>query len=77
MISDHEVTVGINGHVVGDIQAKKVVIHGHVDGTIDADKVYIQSNGNVLGVIEANELIVDPTGIFKGESKIKTSDDQS
>jgi len=72
VISEHEVTVGINGYIIGDIKAQKVVIHGHIEGNIDADKVYIQSDGNVMGVIESNELIIEPKGIFQGESKIKT-----
>jgi cytoskeletal protein CcmA (bactofilin family) len=69
--SVHEVTVGTNGRIVGDIKAEKVVIHGKVEGNIDADKVYIQSEGNVSGTIESHELIIEPKGIFQGESKIK------
>ncbi len=71
--SDHEVTVGINGHVTGDVIAEKVVIHGKIEGNINADKVYIQSDGHVSGVIESNELIIEPKAVFEGESKIKTT----
>jgi cytoskeletal protein CcmA (bactofilin family) len=70
--SDHEVTVGINGRINGDVTAEKVVIHGKVDGNIDANRVYVQSDGEVKGTIESNELIIESKGVFQGESKIKT-----
>ncbi len=71
IVSDHEITVGVNGHIVGDIQATRVVIHGHVEGNIDADQVYIQSEGYLLGTVIANKLVVDPSAVFDGESHIR------
>ena len=73
IVSDHEITVGVNGHILGDIQATRVVIHGHVEGNIDADQVYIQSDGYLLGTVIANKLVVDPSAVFDGESHIKNS----
>lgn len=66
-------TIGVNGHISGDIKAEKVVIHGKIEGNINSDKVYIQSDGHVSGTIESNELIIEPKGVFQGESKIKTA----
>ncbi len=66
--------MGNNGHVLGDMQATRIVIHGHVEGNIDADEVYIQSEGYLLGTVIANKLVVDPTAVFDGESHIKHSE---
>jgi len=65
--------VGVNGHIIGDIQATRIVIHGHVEGNIDAEEVYIQSNGYLLGTVIANTLVVDPNAVFDGESHIKNA----
>ncbi len=73
IVSDHEVIVGSNGHILGDIQAMRVVIHGHVEGNIDADRVYIENDGYLLGTVIANQLVVDSGAVFDGESHIKNA----
>jgi len=68
------VNVGKNGHVKGDIRTKRLVVQGSVEGSIDADRVEIKAAGHVNGEISSVELIIEPKGIFEGNSIIKESD---
>lgn len=71
IVSQGDVTVGVNGVIKGDVTAKNVLISGRVSGTIDSDRIVIQAGGSVEGVIISSELIIEAKGSFLGESKIK------
>ena len=71
--STKEVTVGKNGMVKGDIYAKHLVVLGQVSGNVSVDVVEIKPSGKITGTIESGELVIEPKGLFEGNSIIKTS----
>ena len=70
MRSQSEVVIGQNGKVEGEIAAHKVIISGEINGTVKADTVDILPGGRLMGEVEAHNLIIEPKGIFEGNSKV-------
>ncbi len=75
--SDHEVTIGKNGRVHGEIFAKRVTVQGMMQGNIDAFFVDIQEKGKLQGRVVAKEFSVDPKGIFEGSSLQKREEEMA
>jgi len=69
--SKNNINIGKNGHINGDVLAKRIVIQGFIEGTINADRVEIKSDGRVSGTIESTELVIESKGIFEGTSVVK------
>jgi cytoskeletal protein CcmA (bactofilin family) len=71
------VTVGKNGRIRGEIFARKLMVQGIIEGSVDADRIEIMSEGKLLGSIVSSELVIESSGLFEGESKIKSTDSSS
>ena len=71
--SSKEVNVGKNGHVKGDITTKRLVVQGFVEGSVHAERVEIKAAGHVKGEIISVELVIEPKGIFEGNSMIQAN----
>jgi len=71
--SSKEITVGKNGKIMGEIYAKHLIVQGEIKGNISVDIVEIKSSGKVSGTVESQELIIEPKGLFEGNSIIKGS----
>lgn len=71
--SGKEVTVGKNGMIKGEIYAQHLVVLGEVVGSVSVDVVEIKSSGKMSGTIESSELVIEPKGLFEGNSIIKGS----
>ncbi len=69
--SQNEINVGKNGHIKGELTAKRLVVQGFIEGTVNAEKVEIKSAGRISGTIEASELIIESKGVFEGNSIVK------
>ncbi len=66
-LKDHNLTVGANGKIVAEIQAKTVMILGEVTGNITADdKVEVAATGTMRGDIHAPRVVLADGGKFKG-----------
>ena len=66
-LKDHNLTVGANGKIVAEIQAKTVMILGEVTGNISADdKVEVAATGSMRGDIQAPRVVLADGGKFKG-----------
>lgn len=64
-----KITIGKNGIVDGDIQARTVRILGKAKGSINAStKLEICSHGNFQGDIESGKLVIEEGAIFNGNS---------
>ncbi len=73
-IENHTLTIGPNGQIEADLQAKNIFIKGHVKGNIRAsDKVYIQDAAQVLGDIIAADISAMDGTHFEGNAKIQKS----
>lgn len=67
LLKDHHLTIGSNGKIHAEIQAKSVLIHGEVVGNVSADdKVEISPTGSVQGDISAPRVALADGSSFKG-----------
>jgi cytoskeletal protein CcmA (bactofilin family) len=74
-MKDHCLTVGTNGQVKAEIQARQVVIHGTVNGNISArEKVEIRRTGRVQGDLTAAGVAIEDGAYFKGSIEIQRDD---
>lgn len=66
-LKDHHLTIGNNGHITAEIEAKSVQIHGEVNGNVRADdKVEISPSGSVNGDLAAPRVMLADGSSFKG-----------
>jgi cytoskeletal protein CcmA (bactofilin family) len=66
-LKDHNLTIGANGKIVAEIQAKTVMILGEVTGNINADdKVEVAATGTMRGDIHSPRVVLADGGKFKG-----------
>ena len=72
--SKSSVTIGRRGRVVGDINARDVIVAGHVEGTVVAKRnLHMRSTGVVDGDAFYNTLRVDKGGVVKGRTTTLTA----
>lgn len=71
--SQNEIVIGKNGRVTGEIYGKHLVVQGEVSGNVSADIVEIKSSGFITGTVESIEFIIEPKGVFEGNSVVKKS----
>jgi cytoskeletal protein CcmA (bactofilin family) len=64
-------TVGPNGKVLGDINAREVAIFGNVRGNVVVtEKIAIREQGSLIGDIKAAGISIDDGAYFKGSIDI-------
>jgi cytoskeletal protein CcmA (bactofilin family) len=73
--ADNRVTVGRNGVVVANINAREVVIMGKVTGNIEcSDRVDIRSEGSLTGDIVSQRISIEDGAMLKGAVQVKSSE---
>ena len=73
-LKDHNLTIGANGRIKGEIFAKSVVVLGEVDGNIQADdKVEIAATGSMTGDLLAPRVVLADGCRFKGSIDMERS----
>ena len=66
-LPSHQVTIGANGKVTAQVEAKNVVVIGHVAGNVTAgERVEVQATGVVDGDIEAPRLLIQEGAVVNG-----------
>ena len=66
-LKDHNLTIGANGKVTAEVQAKTVMVVGEVIGNIVADdKVEVAASGTMRGDISAPRVVLADGAKFKG-----------
>src|SRR6266481_4450118 len=71
-IPEHRVTVGRNGIVTADVNAREVVIMGKVQGNvICSDRLDIRSEGAVTGDVVTQRISVEDGAILKGSVQVR------
>ena len=74
-IPEHRVTVGRNGNVTADVNAREVVIMGKVHGNvICSDRLDIRSEGSVTGDVVTQRISVEDGAILKGSVQVKAAE---
>jgi cytoskeletal protein CcmA (bactofilin family) len=70
-LQDHCLTVGANGKVKAEIQARQVVVLGSVNGNVNArDKIEVRRSGNVTGDLTSASISIEEGAYFKGSIDI-------
>jgi cytoskeletal protein CcmA (bactofilin family) len=73
--ADSRVTVGRNGVVVANINAREVVIMGKVTGNIEcSDRVDIRSEGTLTGDVVSQRISIEDGAMLKGAVQVKSSE---
>ena len=71
-LREHHLTVGPNGRVAANINAKEVVIQGSVKGNVKAvDRVEIRKSGSLTGDLVAARVVIEDGAFFKGSIDIQ------
>jgi len=66
-LPNNELTVGPDGKVRAEVQAKSVVVQGHVTGNVTGtEKVELHSSGVVEGDVKTPRLIVQEGAVLNG-----------
>ena len=74
-IPEHRVTVGRNGVVTADVNAREVVIMGKVHGNIIcSDRLDIRSEGSVTGDVVVQRISVEDGAILKGSVQVQAAE---
>lgn len=76
-LHDHNLTVGPNGRVKANINAKEVIIQGKVDGNITgSERVELRKSGVLVGDIVTQRIVIEDGAYFKGGIDIRKDKDQ-
>jgi len=73
-LADNRVTIGRNGSVVANINAREVVIMGTVKGNIECtDRLDIRSEGSLTGDVVSQRISVEDGAVLKGSVEVRTA----
>jgi cytoskeletal protein CcmA (bactofilin family) len=71
-VAGQRVTIGRNGSVVANIDAKEVVIMGSVKGNIQcSDRLDIRCEGSLIGDVVSQRISVEDGALLKGSVEVR------
>ena len=71
-LHEHNLTVGPNGRVKANVNAKEVIIHGKVDGNIvNSERVELRKSAVLVGDIVTQRIVIEDGAYFKGGIDIR------
>jgi len=71
-LRDNNLTVGPNGRVRANLNAREVTVLGKVQGNVKArDKIEIRKSGSVIGDIITSRITIEDGAYFKGSIDIQ------
>lgn len=74
-LKDHNLTIGPNGRVKANLNAKEVTVLGKVQGNVKAtDKLEIRKSGSLVGDIITARITIEDGAYFKGSIDIQRGD---
>jgi cytoskeletal protein CcmA (bactofilin family) len=69
------VTIGRNGSVAANVNAKELVIMGKVQGNVEcADRLDIRSEGSLTGDVITHRFTVEEGAVLKGAIEVRASE---
>jgi cytoskeletal protein CcmA (bactofilin family) len=61
-------TVGPNGNVKADLNAREIIVRGKVEGKVTArDKLHIGSTGEITGEVQTDRLAIEDGAMLRGK----------
>ncbi|MGO9124115.1 MAG: bactofilin family protein [Terriglobales bacterium] len=74
-LADHRVTIGRNGSVTANINAKEVVIMGKVTGDIEcSDRLEIRGEGTLAGDVVTRRISVEDGAVMSGKVQVRAAE---
>jgi cytoskeletal protein CcmA (bactofilin family) len=71
LVCKKTLTVGVNGEIEGEIEAKNAIIGGKINGKIKvAEKLVLEAKSTLIGELKAGKLLIDEGAVFEGTSKM-------
>jgi cytoskeletal protein CcmA (bactofilin family) len=68
-------TIGPNGRVRANIEARNVIVHGRLDGNIQAsDRVDLRKSASLTGDISTARVAIEEGAVFKGSIDIQKAE---
>ncbi len=72
-LSDNMLTIGANGVVEADVEAKEIRVQGKLNGATKArDRIEIGKTGSVEGEVTTSRIAVEDGAVFRGSVNIAT-----
>jgi cytoskeletal protein CcmA (bactofilin family) len=69
LICKNTLTVGINGEIEGEVEAKNAIVGGKIRGKVRiGEKLVLESRSVLIGELTATKLVIDDGAIFEGSS---------
>jgi cytoskeletal protein CcmA (bactofilin family) len=69
LICKNTLTVGVNGVIEGEVEAKNAIVGGKINGKIKvAEKLVLESKSVLIGDLKASKLLIDEGAVFEGTS---------
>lgn len=77
-LRSHSLTVGPNGRIKANVNAKEVVIHGKVDGNVrGSDRVELKKSAVLNGDVVTQRIVIEDGAFFKGSIDIQKGEAKS
>ena len=77
-LRSHSLTIGPNGRVRANINAKDVVIHGKVDGNVrGSERVELKKSAVLNGDVITQRIVIEDGAFFKGSIDIQKGETKS
>src|SRR5712671_2715589 len=66
-LANGSLTIGPNGHVKADVNAREVIVRGIIEGKVTGrDKVQLWSTGQVTGEVQTDRLAIEDGALLRG-----------
>ena len=76
LICKNTLTVGLNGEIDGEVQAKNAIVGGKIKGKVTiVEKLVLESKSILIGELKASKLIIDEGAVFDGTSDMGNKDE--
>jgi cytoskeletal protein CcmA (bactofilin family) len=67
-LTNGSLTIGPNGTVKADVNAREVIVHGRIDGKVTGrDKVQLMSTCHVTGEVQTERLAIEEGALLRGK----------
>lgn len=67
-LTNGSLTIGPNGHVKADVNAREVIVHGQIEGKVSGrDRVQLLGTGQVTGEVQTERLAIEEGASLRGK----------
>jgi len=67
-LTNGSLTIGPNGNVKADVNAREVIVRGHIEGKVTGrDKVQLWNTGIVTGEVQTERLAIEEGAVLRGK----------